>query len=74
MRNAIGQLNIRIDDELNSAFIEKSRKNNTSPHQLLIKYIKQYLETPHKGESQKIEELKKRLLKVEQILAELAGF
>ncbi len=30
MRNAIGQLNIRIDDELNSAFIEKSRKNNTS--------------------------------------------
>jgi hypothetical protein len=40
--------------------------------QLLIKYIKQYLATPHKGESHYIEELEKRLLKIEQILAELA--
>lgn len=74
MRNAMGQLNIRIDDELNSAFIKKSRKNNTSATELLIKYIKQYLATPHKGESHYIEELEKRLLKVEKILAELAGF
>jgi hypothetical protein len=35
--------------------------------------MKQYLATPYKNESQKIEELEKRLVKVEQVLGELAA-
>lgn len=69
----MGQLNIRIDDELKEAFIKKAREHNTSATELIIEYMKQYLKTPHKNESQKIEELEKRLVKVEQVLGELAA-
>jgi antitoxin component of RelBE/YafQ-DinJ toxin-antitoxin module len=69
----MGQLNIRIDDELKEAFIKKAREHNSSATELLIEYMKQYLATPHKNESQKIEDLEKRLVKVEQVLGELAA-
>jgi antitoxin component of RelBE/YafQ-DinJ toxin-antitoxin module len=73
MGNAMGQLNIRIDEELKEAFIKKAKERNTSATELLIEYMKQYLATPYKNESQKIEELEKRLVKVEQVLGELAA-
>lgn len=69
----MGQLNIRIDDELKEAFIKKAKENNTSATELLIEYMKQYLAAPQKSESQKIEELERRLVKVEQVLGELAA-
>lgn len=69
----MGQLNIRIDDELKEAFIKKAREHNTNATELLIEYMKKYLATPHQNESQKIEELEKRLVKVEQVLGELAA-
>jgi antitoxin component of RelBE/YafQ-DinJ toxin-antitoxin module len=69
----MGQLNIRIDDELKDAFIKKAKENNSSATELLIEYMKQYLASPQKTESQKIEDLEKRLVKVEQILGELAA-
>ena len=67
------QLNIRIDDELKEAFIRKAKEDNTSATELLIEYMKQYLASPQKNESQKIEELEKRLVRVEQVLGELAA-
>ncbi|MBV6622502.1 MAG: hypothetical protein KI793_06055 [Rivularia sp. (in: Bacteria)] len=73
MGNVMGQLNIRIDDALKEAFIKKAREHNTSATELLIEFMKHYLATPHKNESQKIEELEKRLVKVEQVLGELAA-
>ncbi|PAX53449.1 hypothetical protein CK510_13960 [Brunnivagina elsteri CCALA 953] len=73
MGNTMGQLNIRIDEELKEAFIRKAKEHNTSATELLIEYMKQYLVTPYKNESQKIEELEKRLVKVEQVLGELAA-
>ncbi|MEB3219829.1 MAG: hypothetical protein VKN72_26820 [Nostocales cyanobacterium 94392] len=69
----MGQLNIRIDDGLKEAFIKKAREHNASATELLVEYMKQYLATPYKNESQKIEELEKRLVKVEQVLGELAA-
>ncbi|AUB43110.1 MULTISPECIES: hypothetical protein [Nostoc] len=69
----MGQLNIRIDDELKEAFIRKAKEDNTSATELLIEYMKQYLASPQKNESQKIEELEKRLVRVEQVLGELAA-
>lgn len=69
----MGQLNIRIDEELKEAFIKKAKEHNTNATELLIEYMKQYLATPQKNESQKIEELEKRLVKVEQVLGELAA-
>lgn len=69
----MGQLNIRIDDALKEAFIRKAREHNTNATELLIEYMKQYLATPYQDESQKIEELEQRLVKVEQVLGELAA-
>lgn len=69
----MGQLNIRIDDDLKEAFIRKAKENNTSATELLIEYMKEYLASPQKNESQKIEDLEKRLVKVEQVLGELAA-
>lgn len=69
----MGQLNIRIDDELKEAFIRKAKEDNTSATEILIEYMKQYLASPQKNESQKIEELEKRLVRVEQVLGELAA-
>ncbi|MCC5632535.1 hypothetical protein LC613_33535 [Nostoc sphaeroides CHAB 2801] len=69
----MGQLNIRIDDELKEAFIRKAKEDNTSATELLIEYMKQYLASPQKNESQKIEDLEKRLVRVEQVLGELAA-
>jgi hypothetical protein len=73
MENRMGQLNIRIDEELKEAFIKKAKEHNTNATELLIEYMKQYLATPYKNESQKIEELEKRLVRVEQALGELAA-
>jgi hypothetical protein len=71
---SMGQLNIRIDDELKDAFIKKAKEDNTSATELLIDYMKQYLTSPaRKTETQKIEEMEKRLRKVEQMLGELAA-
>lgn len=69
----MGQLNIRIDDELKEAFIKKAKENNSSATELLIEYMKQYLASPQKNESQKIDELERRLVRVEQALGELAA-
>jgi predicted HicB family RNase H-like nuclease len=69
----MGQLNIRIDDELKEAFIRKAKENSTSATELLIDYMKEYLASPQKSESQKIDELERRLVKVEQVLGELAA-
>jgi oligoribonuclease NrnB/cAMP/cGMP phosphodiesterase (DHH superfamily) len=73
MGNVMGQLNIRVDEELKEAFIKKAKEHNTSATELLIEYMKQYLATPQKKESQKIEELERRLVRVEQVLGELAA-
>lgn len=70
----MGQLNIRIDDELKDAFIKKAKECNTSATELLVEYIKQYLATPDKNKLEKIEELEKRLVRVEQLLWELVGY
>ena len=70
----MGQLNIRIDDDLKEAFIKKAKENNTSATELLIEYMKYYLASPQKGEFHKIEELERRLVLVEQALGELAAW
>jgi predicted HicB family RNase H-like nuclease len=42
----MGQLNIRIDDDLKEAFIKKAKENNSSATELLIEYMKYYLASP----------------------------
>lgn len=38
-----GQLNIRVDDELKRAFIDKAKVDNTTATDLLVGFMRQYL-------------------------------
>lgn len=38
-----GQLNIRVDDELKRAFIDKAKVDNTTATDLLVSFMRQYL-------------------------------
>lgn len=38
-----GQLNIRVDDELKRAFIDKAKLDNTTATDLLVGFMRQYL-------------------------------
>lgn len=38
-----GQLNIRVDDELKRAFIDKAKADNTTATDLLVGFMRQYL-------------------------------
>lgn len=52
-----GQLNIRVDDELKRAFIDKAKADSTTATDLLVGFMRQYLglETPQKSAIDKAE-------------------
>ncbi|WP_017317859.1 hypothetical protein [Mastigocladopsis repens] len=62
------QLNIRVDEEIKKAFIRKAKEEGTTATDLLVNYMKQYLGILPNSPSDEMAEMKKRLLKLEQVV------